>query len=346
MTNTPKKTIIIHSSPVQPAKNSFETGLLLNFNSEKKGGFSIELLMVLDKKEGRSFQRIPLSGGRHLPYLPGLSPGVAGILKKLTDEALVDHLVKSGFAWLRDADKPFDHLDSRHFALLGDLIAGILQELKPLAPAVKHLFHLPQGLPFINQHIRPASISAFAPSLSFVLERGNGYLYLRCLVILNNGSFPLEDFEQVFFFLKSRNEYFLLKKEDKELLEKWKQETAVLGEEPLGEGMPEGEVRADEMPDGSMAEGVLRADEMLRGPVAPEGELAHFMESVVRPLTERYPVDTGSVIRRETLDASPEGRVYLSELNENFLLIKPKWLYGDMEVDEWEEQEMTVDRGN
>ncbi|HZE86135.1 MAG TPA: hypothetical protein VE035_17570, partial [Puia sp.] len=202
-------------------KNSFETGLLLNFNNQKKGALSIELLMVLDRKEGRSYQRIPLSGNAYLPYLSGLPLPVAAVLKKLTDEALVAHLVKNGFAWLRDADKPFEYMDSRHYAVLGDLIAGILQEFRPLAPAVKYLFHLPPGEPFMNRNIRPASVSSFTPLLSFVLGRGNGYLFLRCRVMLNNVSFPLEDFELGAFFLKSRNEYFLLKKEDRELLQSW-----------------------------------------------------------------------------------------------------------------------------
>ncbi|HMH23430.1 MAG TPA: DEAD/DEAH box helicase [Puia sp.] len=319
MAELPKKTIIVNSSSVQQGKNSFETGLLLNFNNPKKGGFSIELLMVLDKKEGRSYQRIPLAGNAYLSYLSSLPVPVALVLKKLSDEALVTHLVKNGFAWLRDADKPFDFLDSRHHVLLGELIAGILQELKPLAPALKYLFHLPPGEPFINKNIRPASISAFTPNLSFVLERGNGYLFLRCRVMLNNISFPLEDFEQQHFFLKSGNEYFLLRKEDRDLLRGWEAAGAT-----------------DELPAGGL----------VSGPVAPEEELVHFLEKVVKPLAEKYPVDTSQVIRQEIVDSLPVGRVYLSELNENFLLIKPKWLYGDIEVEEWDGPEVRVDKGS
>ncbi len=68
------------------------------------------------------------------------------------------------------------------------------------------------------------------------------------------------------------------------------------------------------------------------------------MATVVRPLAERYPVDTDAVILMETIDATPQGQVYVSELNENFLLIKPKWLYEGLEVEESDELETRVEQ--
>ncbi len=293
MTNIPKKAIPVDSPPVNPGVHSFKTGLLLNFSHLKKGGLSIELLNIIDKKEGRSFQRIPLAGSKHLPYMAGIPAPIAAFLTKMTDEALVDQLVRNGFAWLRDAEKPFDHLDDRHYALLNQWISGVLPELRPLAPAIS-LFYLPAGEPFVNMNVRPAAISSFTPSLHFTLEKTDGHLGLRCQIMLNNGYYPLEDFQQVPFFLKSRHEYFLLKKEDMAVLQLWK------------EGWP----------------------------VVPQEEQGQFLATVVRPLAEKYPVDMGAVIRTEEVDLPAQGRVYVSELNENFLLIKPKWLYGDMEVEE------------
>lgn len=302
MTNIPKKTIIVNSGPANSGTHSFKTGLLLNFSQEKKGGLSIELLIIIDKKEGKSFQRIPLAGNKYLPYLAGIPAAIVAFLKKMTDEAMIDHLVKNGYAWLRDAERPFDHMDDRHYPLLSVWTSEVLQELKPLAPAVS-LFYLPAGEPFVNMNVRPAAISSFTPSLHFKLEKENGYLGLRCSVLINNQSFPLEDFSQVPFFLKSRNEYFLLKKEDHAVLRLWKEGAAAV----------------------------------------PEQEQAHFLEMVVKPLAEKYPVDMDAVIRKEIVDTLPQGRVYVSELNENFLLIKPKWLYADMEVEEGEEAATRVE---
>jgi superfamily II DNA or RNA helicase len=310
MNNTPKKTIIVTSSSAAPAgagarkkEMPVKIGLLLNFGQEKRGGLSVELLLVMEKKEGRSYQRIPLTGALYKTYLPSLSPAVAAVIRKLADEALLECLVKGGFAWLRDADKPWDSLDERHYTILRRWMGDALQELKPLTPAIPLLYYLPAGQPFMSANIRPASISTATPALRWVLERKGGYLALRCFVGINNGVFPLEEFQRAPYFLKSGNEYFLLKKED----------SAVL----------------DELASGAME-------------VREEG-LPRYLTEVVRPLAERYPVDMDAVIRKETVDVAPSGRVYVSELNENFLLIKPKWLYAEHELEETEEAETRIE---
>ena len=112
---TPKKTIIVPAGQAGKKESSFTTGVLLNFSQEKRGGLAVELLLVMEKKEGRSFQRIPLSGHHYKSYLQGLPAPVAAVLRQLTDEALIGCLVRGGFAWLQDANKPFDHLDERHY---------------------------------------------------------------------------------------------------------------------------------------------------------------------------------------------------------------------------------------
>ena len=263
----------------------------------------MELLLVMEKKEGRSYQRIPLAGN-HKPYLQGLPAPLGQVIRKLSDEVLIEHLVKNGFAWIRDADKPFEQLDERHYVLLRQWIGDVLQELKPLAPALKYLFYLPPGESFHSTAIRPASLSPASPVLQWVLERDSGLLVMRASVGINNGVFPVEDFHAMVYFLKSGNEFFLLKPADREVLDKYR------------EG--EFEVREEGLP--------------------------RFMATVVKPLAERYPVNTDAVILTEAIDVMPQGQVYVSELNENFLLIKPKWVYAGHEVEDDEEEQTRVEQ--
>ena len=262
----------------------------------------MELLLVMEKKEGRSYQRIPLSGN-HKAYLQGLPVPLAQVVRKLSDEALIEHLVRNGFAWMRDADKPFELMDERHYVLLRAWISEVLQELKPLVPVVKYLFYLPFGESFHSTAIRPASLSTASPAMQWILERRSGLLHLFCSVAINNGVFPVEDFAVTPYFLKSGNEFFLLKPADRELLERYRSGEFVVREE----GLP------------------------------------RFMATVVKPLAERYPVNTDAVILTESVDVLPQGQVYVSELNENFLLIKPKWSYAGHEVEEAEENETRVE---
>ena len=280
------------------------TGLLLNFNQEKRGGIALELLLVLEKKEGRSYQRIPLAGSHYKNYLQTLPGPVGAVVRKASDEALVEQLVKGGFAWLRDADKPFEAVDERHLPLLRRWMEEVLHELRPLTPAVKYLCYLPPTEAYHSTAVRPASISAASPGLQFLLERKGGRVVLRVMVTINSGVFPLDDFHQWACFLRSGNEFFLLKKEELRVLDRYR--------------AGEFEVREEGLP--------------------------RFMAEVARPLAERYPVNMDAVIRQERIDEQPQGRVYVSELNENFLMIRPKWLYASEELDEEDEEETRVDR--
>ena len=298
---TPKKTIILPSGGSAPV-----VGLLLNFSQEKRGGLAIELLLVLEKKDGRSYQRIPLAGGHYKAYLQGFAPSLAAVVRRLSDEALLEHLVQNGFAWLRDAEKPFERLDERHYLLLRQWTSAALAELKPLTPSIRYLAYLPPATAFVASNIRPAAISAVTPELEFQLERRLGRLVFLCSVRLGEAVFPLEDFQIFSNFLKSGNEFFLLRPADLEILQQHRA----------------GELEARE-----------------------EG-LPRFMATVVRPLAERYKVDVEAVIVTETIDAEPKSRIYVSELNENFLLIKPKWEYAGHEVEESDEAETRVETDN
>jgi SNF2-related domain/Helicase conserved C-terminal domain len=300
---TPKKTIIVPTSPAGKKESPFVTGILLNFNQEKRGGMAVEILLVMEKREGRSFQRIPLSGHHYKVYLQGLPPPLAAVLRQLTDEALIGCLVRGGFAWLQDVERPFERLDERHFGLLREWVSKVLQDLKPLAPAIRHLYYLAAGEPFFSYSVRPAAISAATPALLFRLERSGIRLALRCSVEVDRGVFPLEDFQQTPYFLKSGNEFYVLKREDIVVLDR------------LREG--EFQVREEGLP--------------------------RLLSTTLRPLAEKYRVDLSAVIKTERINELPLARVYVSELNENFLLIKPKWLYADHEVEDGEEEETRVD---
>jgi superfamily II DNA or RNA helicase len=276
----------------------------LNFNQEKRGGVALELLLVMEKKEGRSFQRMPLSGGPYRSYLPTLPGPVGAVVRKAADEVLIEQLVKAGYGWLRDADKPFELLDERHLPTLRRWIGGVLEELKPLAPAIKYLYYLAPGEAYHSTAIRPASLSTASPGLRFELERHGVWLRLRVMVSINNGVYPLDHFHQWACFLRSGNEFFVLKAADREVLERF-------------------------------AAGELESRE--------EG-LPRFLASVVRPLAAQYPVNMDAVIRMERIEEAPRGRVYVSELNENFLMIRPKWLYASEELEEDDSHETRVEQ--
>lgn len=288
-----KKTLIINTG-TDAVKENYETALLFNFNNVKKGGFALEPMMLFDRKGDRSFKRIPFGNEQGLRYLAGLPEQMISALGKITDEAIINQLARKGFSYIRALHQPLNHLNEKQTQVVQDIYYEVLKEIKPFAPVFKDFFHLKALEKFENANIRAAALSSFTPSLQFKLYREGGFIKLACYVSLNNVQCPLTDFELVYFFLRSRSEYFLVNKEDLPTLE-------------------------------IFSKGTL---------MTRENQEKYFLEKTVKPLAEKYDVDFGDITKSEIIDVQPQGRVYLSELNANFLLIRPRWLYESLEMDE------------
>jgi len=78
-----------------------------------------------------------------------------------------------------------------------------------------------------------------------------------------------------------------------------------------------------------------------------------FIRKIVIPLSKTVDVDFNGIIKEDVLDVEPQAKVYLSEMDEKFLLFKPKWKYGEIEVEnkpnvfevvEWEEKMLKIIR--
>jgi non-specific serine/threonine protein kinase len=306
MLGKPGKSIIMTTASGKLTGRVYEVGVLLNFNNEAKGFVSIDPVMVFDKHQDRSFKRIPFENEQHLSYLFDLPEGMVMVIKKLTLESLTGWLVKQGYGYLRDAPNPLNQLNDAQISLLNDRRYEVLQELRPFMTVFKNLYHLQKGERFGNNTVKPASLSIYIPALAFQLTRDEGFLKLTCFITINNERFSLPDFERTGFLLRSRNEYFLLQKADMATL-----------------------------------------DIFEKGPLMiHEKEQASFLTNVVKPLAEKYLVDAGDIITTKTIDEQPAAQVYLSELNENFLLIKLKWRYADQVAEDWKETETIVDGDN
>lgn len=303
MADKPARTIIVNAGEGKLDGQGYEAGILLNFNHENKGFINIELLMVADKKQTRSFKKMPFDNAAHTAHLFGMPDGMVSALKKITREAMIAHLVKSGYAYLKNSPTPLYQLNPEQIDLLNNLRYEVLQELKYFSPVFKNIYHLPRGDIFGTYSLKHASLSVYVPSLSFALSRQNGWLQLRCFIVINNEHFPVTEFERNHFLLRSRSEYFILQKQDLPTLDIFK-------------------------------EGLLQV---------AENEEAAFIAGRVKPLAEKYPVDLGDIIRTEIIEEEPSAQVFVSELNENFLLIKLQWLYGEFAVEDWDETETIIE---
>jgi hypothetical protein len=78
----------------------------------------------------------------------------------------------------------------------------------------------------------------------------------------------------------------------------------------------------------------------------PTGDKANVIKNIVLPLKLNYTVDIDPSLDFEEVRKTPEQRVTLSELNNEFLLIKPQFLYEETLLDYDDRNEHIIDEGN
>lgn len=146
----------------------------------------------------------------------------------------------------------------------------------------------------LEKKIRPVTVNNYNPALSFELERtGSGALRLLAFVTINGQAYPLSEFERYGFLLHSRGELFILQPADARTLEQ----------------MPQG---------------------FLDVPRAQEGA---FLQHKLAALADRYPVNKTILLQQEQIDTPPSCNIWLSELNNSFLMLRIQWQYGAFAVD-------------
>lgn len=129
-------------------------------------------------------------------------------------------------------------------------------------------------------------------------QAASGWFYLDIHIAINGTNYPLPQFNQYGFLLEHKNEYFLLKFPDYQVLSRvqsfdWE-------EERFGD--------------------------------------ARFISDVLGPLAG-YPVNRNNLLKTDCLEVKPTGRVVLSELSGQFLMITPQFDYdGHIVEGSWEEQ--------
>ncbi|MFT4152332.1 DEAD/DEAH box helicase [Parafilimonas sp.] len=146
-----------------------------------------------------------------------------------------------------------------------------------------------------NIFIKPAAFSSYTPKLCFELVRTpKGLLRMLVMVNINDQHFPLTDFKRHGFLLQSKNEFFLLPLKDMEALHTYPQGFADV----------------------------------------PAADETDFVLNTVEPLAKTHTVNRDVLLQDIAADTPFQASVYLGELNNSFLMITPKWQYGDFEMDD------------
>ena len=283
-----------------------KTALLLRPTQLKKTGHIFELLQVdkADKYPVYTTEKINLAVlKKQYPKLPS---AFFSAINRFTD-VQIDGLKAELFNALKKqlAANETDFRQALQVQLERKLFHE-LQSLKPLLPLLSCYHQLPVPGDEKRFKTAPCVFSNFSPQLRFdVKQAEQGWFFLTIQIDLNGTAFPLQQFIQYGFLLENKNEYFLLKFADYQLL--------------------------------SRIQAMDWAHEQF--------QQDRFINEVLGILTG-YPVNRNKLLTTDSLEVIPAGRVVLSELSGQFLMITPQFEYdGHIIEGSWEQSALVTRDG-
>jgi SNF2 family DNA or RNA helicase len=193
--------------------------LLLELQTNHPTPVKISAGLLKEDAGGRTCQRMPLNDKKSLSIFSTLPPNVQYLLQPCTQEAMVykELQLKEKF---RDNPVKSQTLPQYIREGMQQYLYNTLQQLRSLTPVLPWYTMITDDS-MLLKHTRPAVVNNFPPQLSFDLIRTEtGVLRLTGTMTVNGQAYPLSDFEQYGFVLRSRGELFILPPSTVEILEK------------------------------------------------------------------------------------------------------------------------------
>ena len=148
-------------------------------------------------------------------------------------------------------------------------------------------FYLLHDATFRKENLYPALIKSTIPSFSFEVKEENNFIKIQCTAFIENSAVFLQAGMVNGILLKIEHAFYIIPQKDFYTLQ-------------------------------------LFADGFVAVPLHQKTE---FIQNLLAPLSQNYLVSNSSIKVEKEENIVPQGQVYLSELNNTFLLIKCKWQY-------------------
>jgi superfamily II DNA or RNA helicase len=275
-------------------QKEFSIGFLLNFNDKERGGFSIKPLLIQLINDNKQYIKIPFVDHTYLELLRVYPKPFINIFRNLTDDALIQKLIDNGAGYLQHATEPLKTLKKEERNALTHIYRKNFEALYPYFSAMHNVYYLANGQALTNVNIKPAFISNYVPQLFFEIIEKEKGYTALCHIILNGRKFSVNDFTQTVFLLQSKNEFYIPSNKDIAMLTTLQQ--------------------------GYLLSNITDKD--------------IYLQKVVKPLEENYKVDSTILLPIEYIEEAPKNVLQLGELSGKFLMLTPKWIYQQIEVED------------
>ena len=297
---------IIQPVSTDKPTDPFDTAILFNLNQNAINGFRLDSFKITQKGEKYTYTNNKLKTKVDLAIFNNAPSAMQHALFNIVEENLVRMIREHSNAYNISDAQPYRNLDPKQEELINVEYTNMLQEIAPFLASWKHLYYLPNGSNFSKNNVKPCRFVNTPLDYKIVLKQTDKTISLIVEMKVVETGELVEDF--------TTHKYLLLHKE-------------------VFYFIPEGINKVKKyLPEGKL--------------IVPVAAKNQFINKIVLPLATKFPIDMGDVIKTETIEPFPEPRVYLSELNEKYLIITPKWLYEDYELDNDGEEVSTLELGD
>lgn len=296
--------------PLLPAGKfiDFDLGFLFNFSVRQHINFSLQPLAISNKKGKASFEKLTLSKKENLAYLKALPDKEYLLFEQLTDEQMQKHLVREGHIGLATYSAWQQQMDDKAVETLRRYYHEKLKELWPFLLQQEHIYMLKQEMNFSAKNIQKLKIGAAHPVISFKVIKEKKFITVQLVFSVDGESFSVMASPGVsYLFIISNDTYYLLEKfEHVQLMQQF----------PYG---------------------------ILKFPIAHQFDV---LRKIVLPLQQQYDVDIDEKLQFESHKAEAQPQVMVSEYMNQYLMLRPQFVYDGHVADYDDEPDLLVQKEN
>jgi len=267
----------------------YEVGYLFNFISAKHIRFELETVFVRDKKGKTDVKKLVFNNQSNLPYLQSLSDGIFDQLMEFTDTKLVDWMANNGSNYLKIYANPWQQIGETDRQKLRKHYLELLQGLWPFLCKEPFVFQLSDGH-FSNAAVKPVKLSETPFKLIFTATGDGRFITIKIGFKTDSADITegkVTSLKGKFILEVDGVLYLPQNAEDILLIEKFE-------------------------------EGALKF---------PVADKLDVIRNVLLPLQSKYEVDAGASLNFDTSSPEPVPHLLLSEFEDKFLMLKPRFQY-------------------
>ncbi|WP_184547546.1 DEAD/DEAH box helicase [Mucilaginibacter sp. FT3.2] len=273
----------------------YEIGFLFNFISARHIGFEFEPLYVRNKNGKASVKKMSIHNPENLSSLHALSDDVYTTLVEFSDQKLVDWMTKNGSSHLKTYANPWQYLFDKDTTKLQIHYMELLQNLWPTLCNEPYVYQLTQG-PFSNAAVKPVNLSITPVKLVFNAHADARFITVNMQLDIDNGDLLSPDKYTLRsgMIIDINNTLYIPKnQEDLVLMQRFE----------FGQ---------------------------LKFPLSDKLDV---IRNVLLPLQSKYDVVVDNSLNFEFINPEPTAHLLVSEFEDKYLMLKPRFEYGDILID-------------